>query len=58
MVTPIPVDKAVFDLIQTRKQEINKYHEDYLKALRELEVTATVTGGTVVGDVPAAPPAL
>lgn len=58
MVTPIPVDKAVFDLIQTRKQEINKYHEDYLKSLRELEVKATVTGDTVVGDVPAAPPSL
>lgn len=58
MVTPIPVDKAVFDLIQTRKEQVNKYHQDFLKQLRELEVKATVTGGTVVGDVPAAPPAL
>ncbi len=58
MVTPIPVDKDVFDLIQTRKQEVNKYHQDYLRQLRELEVKAIATGGTVVGDVPAAPPSL
>jgi hypothetical protein len=57
-VKPLPADQAVFDLIQTRKQELDTYYKDYSKALRDLERKAIATGGTVVGDVPAAPPAV
>ncbi len=54
----LPAQQTEFDLIQTRKGQIDKFYDDYKKVLKKAEIEATVQGTAVASDIPNAPPAI
>ncbi len=54
----LPAQQAHFDTLQTRKQQIDKFYDDYKKVIKSVEIKATVEGTVTAKDIPDAPPAI
>lgn len=56
--TPLPAQQTEFELVQTRIQEANARHKEYMDVLLAVQARTIATGDVIAADIPVAPPAL